>query len=140
MQDYVSLEQLEHRLLATKAEIRQVRRKILLEMIGTSCFLLLMAFFWRVSVEVFALFTVPLIINVLAWLLWIAIVLRRALRTSPYYLDEEQEFAPDEYRAQRFYLARLNRQEAIFDVLTGVQFSVVSLCFVVQYFFFGWWW
>ena len=138
MKDHFSFEQLDRRMLSTMTEIRQIRRKILVEMIVTTAFIFFAVKFMS-GPRMFGFILPPLILNGFAWFLWINSRFRQAIGRFRPFADERFEFEPDnlvdEYRASRFYLRRLIRTEAIFDILTGFQFLFVVIGFVVTFFF-----
>lgn len=138
MKDYFSIEQLDRRILSAKAEIQQIRRKILTLTIIASAFLV---YSWRFifDFKMFTtLFVIPLTLNGLTWLLVIAISVLRFMRLRVQFEDKwsqfDQEGVIDEYRAYQYYLRKLNGYEAIFDILIGLQFLFLVVCFFMTYF------
>lgn len=138
MEDYFSMEQLERRVLSAKAEIQQIRRKIFTLTIIASAFLV---YSWRFIFE-FKMFTtffaIPLTLNGLTWLLVIAISVQRFMKLRTQFEEKWSEFDQDrvidEYRAYQYYLRKLNGYEAIFDILIGLQFLFLIVCFFMTFF------
>ena len=138
MKDYFSIEHLDQRILSAKAEIQQIRRKILTLTIIASAFLV---YSWRFVFD-FKMFTtlfiMPLCLNGITWLLFIAISLQRFVRMRLHFEDYRSEFDQegimDEYRAYQFYLRKIYLYEAIFDTLIGLQFLLLVVYFFATYF------
>ena len=138
MKDYFSMEQLEQRVLSAKAEIQQIRRKIVTITIIASAFLV---YSWRFifDFKMFSIFfAIPLTLNALTWLLVIAISVQRFMKLHIQFGEKwsefDQEGVIDEYRAYQYYLRKLHRYETIFDILIGFQFLFLIICFFMTFF------
>ena len=138
MENYFSIEQIDHRAMSAKAEIQQIRRKFFTLSIIVSAFL---AYIWRFifDFKMFStLFVIPLSLNGLTWLLIVALSIQRLIgiriRTDHRRSEFDYEGVIDEYRAYQFYLKKLSWYETVFDILIGLQFLFLVICFFASYY------
>jgi len=130
--DYFTAEQLERQVAGAKAEIRYIQRKILIEQVGTT--LLLLYFLTEVRISWIWL---PLLMpNLIGWLLWMYLATLH-VRGALSFEYSSTDFAED-YRRLSYYLIRLNYREALFDLLTGLQFFCLVSGVIIRLYIIRW--
>ena len=126
--DYFTQEQLERRVSDARSEIRYLKRKILIEQVGTTITLL-----YFLSEFKFPGIATLFMLNFCGWVLWIYLATRRVVggrRVEPPSMD-----FGDDYRRLSYYLSLLSYQEAVVDLLTGLQFICLVGLIVARFYF-----
>jgi hypothetical protein len=117
-----TIEQLGRRVRDARDDIRNIKRKILLEYMSISALLIYVVS----TLPGPRWLTLPLLwLNIAGWVYWI--FLAGSLFRRSYPTEHPETELVDEYRKLTYQLARLTRREAVFDILTGCQFILMVI-------------
>ena len=122
--DYLTEEQLERRVSDSRAAIRYIKGKMLIQQ--GSVTVLLSYFLLEFKFPGMALIVLTSF-NCVGWLMWMYTAVNPAFRR--WSVEHSSMDSRDEYRRLSYYLARLTALEALLDMLFGLQF-VLLICWV----------